>query len=310
MTLAFEAASRAIPNLGQIANLALRALESQGAGGGSAAKPVAAPRFDAADLYGKGGPTARDINQDSLGDCYFVATLGALANQRPDVIRDAISYDAKTGNFQVTLHIDGREVTTTVTQKDLEYNLQRSGGSTVDNTGNDSPVWPAVIETAYAKTLDTNHADGLKEGFDILGGGGKARDALEVLTGDSGTDFTYSKGFFESQSDAIDRLGKQAEAALANGRPLTLSTDPEARSLWEMVRGKDGKQDGLVDNHVYVVESVKKVDGEYVVTLRNPWGSNNGVGEGKDTSSATITVKLSDLVETEGLEYFNAGSAR
>ena len=279
-------------------------------GGGGGLSKVLPPRHDAADLYGKGGPTARDIKQDALGDCYFVATLGALANQRPDVIRNAISYDASTGNYQVKLNQDGKDVTVTVTQKDLAYNLQRQGGSTVDNSGKDGPIWPAVIETAYAKTLDTNHADGLKQGFDILGGGGKARDALEVLTGSDGTDYAYSKGFFESQGSAVDRLGKQAEAALANGRPLTLSTDPESRSLWEMVTGGQGTQDRLVDNHVYVVEKVEKVDGEYTVTLRNPWGTNQGVGEGKDSASASITVKLSDLVETGGLEYFNAGSAK
>lgn len=316
MSLAIESGARVGLHAGQMAAMTLRSLDSRPTDPPVHSKPLdgpktpAAPRFDAADLYGKGGPTARDIEQDSLGDCYFVATLGALANQRPELIRDAISYDPKSGNFQVKLHIDGREVSTTVTQSELEYNLQRQGGSTVDNTtGKDGPIWPAVMETAYAKVLDSNPADGLKEGFDKLGAGGKARDALEVVTGDRGDDLTFSKGWFESQGDAVDRLGRQAEAALANGRPLTLSTDPESRSLMDRLRGREGKQDGLVDNHVYVVEKVAKVDGEYMVTLRNPWATNTGVNEGKDSSSPTITVKLSDLVETGGLEYFNAGPA-
>lgn len=273
-------------------------------------EPVTKPRFDAADLYGKGGPSAQDIKQDSLGDCYFVATLGALAKQRPDLIQNAISYDAASGNFSVKLYDGGKERTITVTQADLAYNIARNGGSTVDNTEKDGPVWPAVMETAYAKMLDSNPADGLKQGFDILGAGGKARNALEVLTGSKGSDFVYSQGFFQSESSAIDALGKQVETALANGRPLTLSTDPENRSFIDMIRGKDGPQDGLVDNHVYVVESIKKVGDDYEVTLRNPWGTNQGVGEGKDSTSATITVSLTDLVRTGGLEYFNAGAIR
>lgn len=273
------------------------------------AAPAAAPRIDAGDLYGKGGPRASDINQDSLGDCYFVATLGALANQRPDVIRDAISYDPKTGNFTVDLHIGGKEKQVTVTQADLQYNITRNGGSTLDNTGKESPAWPAVIETAYAKALDSNPADGLKQGFDVLGGGGKARDAMEVMTGDRGTDLTYDKGFFESQASAIERLGKSADTALANGRPLTLSTDPEQRSLWEWASGGEGRQDGLVDNHVYVVEGVDRTkDGDYLLTLRNPWASNNV--EGRKNPGATLQVSLTDLVETGGLEYLNAGAAR
>lgn len=266
------------------------------------------PRFDASDLYHSTGPTAADIKQDSLGDCFFVATLGAIADQQPQVIRDAISYDASTESFDVTLHDGGTPVTINVTQQELEYNLSRAGGSLVDNTGHDTGIWPAVMETAYAKMNDSNPADGLKQGFDVINGGGKARDALEVITGDRGTDLTYDKGFFESQGDAVDRLAKQAQAALGVGRPLTLSTDPESRSLLERIKGDEGTQDGLVDNHVYVVESVENVDGEWQVTLRNPWGTNNGVGEGYDTGSASITVPLERLVETGGLEYFNAGA--
>ena len=273
---------------------------------GPAATP---PRFDAADLYGKGGPTAADIRQDALGDCYFVATLGALANQRPDLIRNAISYDAKTGDFTVKLHDGGKEKSIVVTQADLAYNVSRQGGSTIDNTGKDGPAWPAVIETAFAKMKDSNPADGLKQGFDRIGGGGWAPDALETITGSRGTEFGYSKGFFESEDAAIGKLGKQIDAALGNGRPLTLSTDPERRSLWQMAFGGE-KQDGLVDDHVYVVEGARKTaDGDYVLTLRNPWGTNAGV-EGGSVTGPTIDVSLKTLVETGGLESLNAGSAR
>jgi Calpain family cysteine protease len=273
---------------------------------------IATPRFDAADLYGKSGPRASDIKQDALGDCFFVATLGAVANTKPNAIRNAISYNPKTGDFTVKLYQGGNIQNVTVSQADLKYNLARQGGSTVDKTGKDSPIWPAVMETAYAKVLDTNHKDGLKQGFDTLNSGGKARAALEVVTGSRGTDFTYSKGFLESQQATLDRLGKQAEAALANGRPLTLSTDPErdTRSLIGKFKNETIQQDGLVDNHVYVVEGIKKSGDDYMVTLRNPWGTNTGVGEGKDVASATITVSLKDLVSTGGFEYFNAGSAR
>ena len=269
----------------------------------------APPRFDAGDLYGKGGPTGADIRQDALGDCYFVATLGALANARPDTIRNAIKYDAGTGNFQVTLHNGGKSSTVTVTQADLAYNISRQGGSTVDNTGKDTPAWPAVMETAFAKLKDTNPGNGLKEGFDKIGGGGWAPDALETITGSRGTELHYSQGFFESQDSAIGKLGKQIDAALGNGRPLTLSTDPEKRSLWEAITGGEGKQDGLVDNHVYMVEGIRKNGDDYTLTLRNPWGTNAGV-EGGKVNGATIEVSLKTLVETGGLESLNAGSAK
>jgi hypothetical protein len=144
------------------------------------------------------------------------------------------------------------------------------------------------------------------------GGADFRRNALAVITGSKGTDIVYSEGIFESQSSAVGKLGKKVEAALANGRPVTLSTDPEkdTRSLLGKLLGDAIPQDGLADNHVYVVESITKVGNDYQVTLRNPWGNNLGVKEGKDTASATITVSLTNLVETGGLEYFNVGSAR
>jgi hypothetical protein len=153
---------------------------------GGVAKP-AEVRFDAADLYGAKGPQAADIRQDALGDCYFVATLGALAQQQPDAVRNMISFDANTGNFTVRLHDgDGNPQSVQVTQAEVEDNLARQGGSTADNSGLDGPIWPAVAETAYAKMHDSNPADGLTEGYNAIANGGWPQDAMQAITGDRG----------------------------------------------------------------------------------------------------------------------------
>ena len=67
-------------------------------------KPQSSPRFDEQDLYAGGQPRATDIQQDKIGDCYFVATLAAVAEKQPDRIQDAIKFDPATGNYTVTLH--------------------------------------------------------------------------------------------------------------------------------------------------------------------------------------------------------------
>jgi hypothetical protein len=42
-----------------------------------------------------------------------------------------------------------------VTQADVEDNIRREGGGTADNKkGN--PIWPSVMETAFAKLYDPN----------------------------------------------------------------------------------------------------------------------------------------------------------
>lgn len=282
-------------------------------------KQQPAPRFDEKDLYAGDKPRASDIQQDRIGDCYFVATLGAVAEQQPDRIRDAIKFDPATGNYTVTLHKEEwswlppgyqtKEVKVEVTQQEIEDNLKRGGGSTVDNkTGTDKPIWPAVMEAAYAKMHDDNPSDGLAEGYKEIDGG-KAYDAMFAITGTEGENIEPT-GLLSGSMNA-ELMEKQISKALGEGRPVTLSTDPENRSVWEVLTGGEGKQDGLVDNHVYVVERVyKDSNGEVKVELRNPWSTNNNVGEGKDTPNATITVNLKDLIDTEGLEYVNVGPAK
>jgi hypothetical protein len=184
--------------------------------------------------------------------------------------------------------------------------LQRRGGSTVDNNpGTDKPIWPAVMETAYAKMNDDNPADGLTQGYREINGG-KAYNAMFAITGNEGESLKPS-GKLDSQTNA-EVMEKQITKALGEGKPVTLSTDPENRSLWEKITGGQGKQDGLVDNHVYVVEKIyKDANGDVKVELRNPWANNNNVNEGMNTSSPTITVNMKDLIDTGGLEYVNVG---
>jgi hypothetical protein len=275
------------------------------------------PRFDEQDLYAGGKPSATDIQQDRIGDCYFVATLAAVAEKQPDRIRDAIKFDPATGNYTVTLHKEEwgwlppgyqtKEVKVEVTQQELEDNLKRGGGSTVDNkSGTDKPIWPAVMETAYAKMHDDNPSDGLAEGYQEIDGGW-AEDAMFAITGSEGENIEPMFG----GDVGAELMQHQISKALDEGKPVTLSTDPENRDLWEMITGGDGKQDGLVDNHVYMVERVyKDSNGEVKVELRNPWATNNNVGEGKDTSSATITLNMKDLIDTGGLESVNVGPGK
>ncbi|MFD1712230.1 C2 family cysteine protease [Ottowia flava] len=269
--------------------------------------PVDQRRYDASDLYGATGkPSAADIQQDRLGDCFFIATAGAVANESPERIQDAISYNEETGNFSVKLY-DGKDwVDVEVTQAEIQDNIDRGGGSRLDNGDADAPIWPAVMETAYAKLRGGT----LDKGYEELNKGGKARDAMETLTGSRGDDIS---------SGMVSLLGEkfvenQIRQALEDGRPVTLSTDPEKTCNWlQGVLGcQDAPQDGLADNHVYVVESIYTNDsGDVMVRLRNPWQQNSAGSVGEDTAansdSAFIEVKLSDIVRDGGFEYFNIG---
>jgi hypothetical protein len=258
-------------------------------------------KFTPETLYSGSGPgerpRARDVQQTSLENCGFLATMGAIAELQPERIRDAITFDPKTGNFGVTVYGDnGQARKVLVSQADIEDNLARRGGSTLDdNPGRTTPVWPAVIETAVAKSRDTNHADRLDQGYQALTMW--PRDAMRAITGHAGTDI----GAAQAANLGEDRLHERLSQAIAAGRPVTLSTNG--------VETVNGAQDGLVDDHAYMVErAYKDKDGNLMMDLRNPWNQNND-SEPPNSNHPVIPVRYDDLVNNGGLNRFTIGPA-
>ncbi|MBI4907376.1 MAG: hypothetical protein HY820_27370 [Acidobacteria bacterium] len=270
-----------------------------------------AAKFTDKNLYGPGGPSANDIKQDAFGDCYFVATLGAVAQQNPKAIREAIFYDANSQQFRVRLYdLKGQVKFIFVTQTELQDNVNRQGGSYVDNTGKYERTWPAVIETAYAKMFDGDPKDGLGQGYTKIIHGGWPADAMMAITGSTGTQLTYQLFPLLGSTGSIAVLGARVAGALQKHKSVTLWSVPErdSRTLWQTVTGAAIPQDGLVDNHVYTVVSITQARLDWNLIVRNPWGTNTGVGEGQDTKSATLTVSLQSLVTTGGLKAFQVSN--
>lgn len=260
------------------------------------------------DLYGPRGPRPDDIKQDALGDCYLVATLSAVALRHPLLLKDLISYDQISKRFVVGLYdTNGKKRYVQITQSELEDNIKRKGGSWMDNTGQKKNAWPAVFETAYAKLYDTKHADGLGQGYVKISGGGWPKDAMMAVTGSFGTEMRFQLTPRITRQQSINLFGSRVARALVRHHAITLWSVPErdGRSQIQKKNNAPIAQDGLVDNHVYAVVSMtRSASLRWTVKLRNPWGTNMGVGEGKDTKSAYISVDLDTLVNTGGLQSF------
>jgi hypothetical protein len=267
-----------------------------------------APRFTDKNLYGPNGPKPADIKQDNFGDCYFVATLSAVAKDHPLIIKNLISYDKVSQRFIVGLYdLAGKKKHIHVTQTEIIDNIKRRGGSWMDNTGKDAIAWPAVMETAYAKMHDSNPLDGLAEGYKKVVNGGWPKDAMMAIMGNAGTELKFSIQPPLTRAQSIELLGSRVARALKNRRSVTLWSIPEKdnRTLAQKFANVPISQDGLVDNHVYTVLSLSQSNtGAWIVNLRNPWGTNMGVGEGRDSKSANISVSLETLVNTGGLNSF------
>ncbi len=260
-----QAADHADGLLADALTKASEKLPMQGEGGKGDDKPP--HRWTDKNLYPH-DPTADDVNQDSIGDCYLDATMGAIANANPQWIKDRIKYDPASGNFDVTLW-DGKQWKhITVTQDDIDTNIAHHGASWLDNGRPDAPLWPTVLENAYAKLKapERSLGDALDNG---IGQGGYPQDALEALTGNRGTVINPQNAWLTR-----DHLDQEIAQALANHQPVTIGSTPDGSPIH--------------NSHAYTVEKITGTGSDAQVTLRNPWNSDN--------ENPTITVRLGDLI--------------
>lgn len=284
-------------------------------------------------LYGETGqPRIEDIQQDRFFNCFFLAPAGAIAATQPDRVKDIIRYDPQIGSdgaggFQVTLHKPGHgPVEIAVSQQDVDYNIRRNGGSTADNT-RDGATWPAVLETAFVKLHAPNGSgDSLKDAFKLIESqnGGSLSDAMFALTGESGSvirigeqpprrtdgkalsappEATGEASVFEVKTKGVyvpdeDAAFAKVRSALDAGHPVTLST------LNKEVN------DGLMENHAYMVTDIRQHQDQVLLTLRNPYATNRQEpSERSDTSRPEIGVSLDRMVANGAFGEFHIGPA-
>ncbi|EFV12219.1 hypothetical protein [Segniliparus rugosus] len=284
--------------------------------------------FSEANLWSSSGPGAEDVRQSSVGDCYFDAAMAAVAHTQPERIMNAINFDQATGNFIVRLYnyAEGRDyipgthgdgnpwpagvaavpVSVTVTQNDIKDDIRAGGASSLDD-GIPGYIWPAVMEAAYAKILFGNYpthpnaqgASGAVEaGLKVaeaaspvnpLWSGGDVDQGMATITGQTGT---YTPAALSS----YDVLA----SALAERRPVTMGTTPSRRL----------SQDRLVLNHQYTVMAISKdASGAIQLTVRNPWGVNDGVPGVQDPSSGIVVVDFQQALADKVIGSFDIGPA-
>ena len=234
-------------------------------------------RWTADDLYSggpEGDPAGSDVNQDGIGDCYLVATMSAIANDDPQWIRDRIAYDPATGVFDVTMWDGSGWRHIAVTQSDIDANIAAGGASGVDNRVAGAPLWPAVLESAYAKMKAPGQGiAGIERGL--------TPPALEALTGNNGDWIVPATEWFTPSQHIDARIAD----ALNSNQPVMLSTS---------VLGGP-----LEDLHVYSIEGIAGTGSDAVVTMRNPWGPDSG--------PPIIQARLGDLIGSNPLSGIGLG---
>ena len=206
-------------------------------------------------LYAPGGPKLSDIQQGATGDCFFLATVGAMLKANPKAIEKMI-HDNGDGTYTVTF-ADGR--TETVDAKTLDFtDLQAPDGNygyattgfPLDAAG--VPVlWVLILEKAYAER---------RHGYSAITQGGDPASVMSLVD-------PHSKGGWLDPSTTSPRdIGAVIGDALHThtpivaGTPTTFSDPALAKRL------------NLISDHAYYITGYDPATG--MVSLGNPWGTS------------------------------------
>ena len=140
-----------------------------------------------------------DIKQGGLGDCFLLASLAALAQNEPQVLREMVKLDLNTGSVWVQF-FNGRPLKKVllgpldrlfpVYKPGVEIGTEAAGGQAIfaKPAGEQGATWPLIIEKAYALEFS-------KKSYAVLTGGGFPEDALTRIIGRPSQTYLFDQSF-------------------------------------------------------------------------------------------------------------------
>lgn len=238
------------------------------------------------DLFGESGAiSGSQVDQGSLGDCWFLSSLAALADKNPEAIRRMV-HDDGDGNYTVTLFIDGEWQAIHVDNTMLidENGRPRFAG---DGDHNDKALWPMLVEKAAIRAYGGDY---------VAMNAGTGAMSMTLFTGNpAATDLITPN--IPWDADAIAKYAEasqRADVIMTANSNVSADADPfeihVTRLSGATILGNAVAIPGTADfynNHVYQVASVA-ANGD--VTLVNPH-NGNGVKDGVDDDRFTITAE-------------------
>jgi Calpain family cysteine protease/RTX calcium-binding nonapeptide repeat (4 copies) len=208
-------------------------------------------------LFSSAGPSPTDVRQGYVGDCYFMATLAAIARVNPDIIRQSVA-DLGDGTYAVRFRAGGLE-----TYIRVDGDLPTSGNTPAyARLGAQGSTWVAILEKAFAYYRNGSGT------YASLGGGWMS---------EAFADFGYGAESITSVTDGVALLNLIRTLLLQN-KAVTLA-----------VRNVAGTP--LIANHAYTVDRVivDAAGNPTFLRLRNPWGYD---GAGSDSNYWDGYVKI------------------
>ena len=210
-----------------------------------------------------------DVQQGSLGDCYFLSSVASLC-KFPSMIKQMFRQTTKNENgfYDISLFIDGKRQIIIVDDYLPAFKKYKPPKACYAQS-NKNEIWVMLLEKAWAKVNGgyANIISGLPcEAMEALTGIGSLIYDLENLDGNDVEDYKYE-------------IVKNVQLADQNNCLITCSTssDPNIQKV------------GLVEGHAYSLVSFNKITTSqgkdvYLFRIRNPWSQGEWNGDWSDKS--------------------------
>ncbi len=216
--------------------------------------------YEYAEVTGKafhGKPSAGEAAQGAIGDCYLIAAMGALASTAggQKKLMEMVHPHGPSAEYTVTFHEeqwDGSykpakvkvSAWMPVSGGNLKYALMGKPAANLEKV----PLWPAIIEKAYAQW---------KGGYEAIGGGGSPGGAMSEMAGVDVTNKSVS--WFKTDKELTDAIKDNID----KGRSMTAATFSKVGHTKESAFSGSGKGPfSATLSNVVAERSVKITDKE------------------------------------------------
>ena len=209
-----------------------------------------------------------DVQQGTLGDCYFLSSVANLC-KFPNMVKSMFRQVSKNsdGFYEISLFIDGKRQIIIV---DDYLPAFKKSKKPCYAQSNKNEIWVMLLEKAWAK-VNGGYANIIS---------GLPCEALEFLTGTGSLIFDLDNLDGEDIEEYKYQIIKNVQLADQNNCLISCSTSADS-SIQKV---------GLVEGHAYSLVSFHKIQTSkgqdvYLFRIRNPWSQGEWNGNWSDKST-------------------------